>query len=63
VTSTVTHTDLVIGAMREHHIAYGVRKTVADSIAAIDDDAHPTDLGVALSANTNALLNVVSNAT
>ncbi|MCX6928957.1 MAG: FG-GAP-like repeat-containing protein, partial [Verrucomicrobia bacterium] len=58
--------DLVIGghAGNKLYIAYGVRKTIADSIAAIEAiyDAHPTDLGVALSANTNALLNVVNNA-
>ncbi len=58
--------DLVIGghASDKLYLAYGVRKTIADSIAEIETiyDANPTNVGVALSANTNALLNVVNDA-
>ena len=58
--------DLVVGghASDKVFLAYGVLKTVAESIAEIEAiyDANPTTVGVALSANTNALLNVVNNA-
>jgi hypothetical protein len=58
--------DLVIGghASDKLYLAYGVRKTIAQSLAEIEAiyDANPTNVGVALSANTNALLNVVNNA-
>ena len=58
--------DLVIGghAGDKLYIAYGVRKTIAQSIVQIEAiyDANPTNLGVALGAHTNALLNVVNNA-
>ena len=58
--------DLVIGghASDKLYVAYGVRKTIADSIAEIEAiyDANPTNVGVALSANTNALLNVLNHA-
>lgn len=58
--------DLLVGghAGDKIYLAYGVKKTIADSIAEIEAiyDANPTNAGVALSANTNALLNVVNNA-
>ena len=58
--------DLVIGGHSgaNLYLAYGARKTIAQSLADIEAiyDANPTNLGVALSANTNALLNVVNNA-
>lgn len=58
--------DLVIGghAGSKILIAYGAPQTIAQSIAAIEAiyDAHPTDLGTALSANSDALLNEVNNA-
>ena len=58
--------DLVVGghAGSQLYLAYGVRKTAAQSLAEIEAiyDANPTNVGVALSANTNALLNVVNNA-
>lgn len=58
--------DLVIGghASDKLYLAYGVRKTIAQSLAEIEAiyDANPTNVGVALSANTDALLNVVNNA-
>jgi hypothetical protein len=58
--------DLVIGghASDKLYLAYGVRKSIAESLAEIEAiyDAHPTNVGVALSANTNALLNAVNNA-
>lgn len=45
-------------------IAWGVQASIAESLAAIEAiyDANPTNLGVALSANANALLNVLNNA-
>ncbi len=61
-----SHLDIVLGghASDKIYLAYGVRKTVAQSLAEIEAiyDAHPTDLGIALSANTNALLNQVNQA-
>ena len=59
--------DLVLGGQAGSanlFIAFGVKQTIADSIAEIEAiyDANPTDVGVALSANNNALLNVVNNA-
>jgi hypothetical protein len=58
--------DLVVGghASDKVYLAYGQRKTIADSLAGIEAiyDANPTSPGVALSANNNALLNVVNNA-
>lgn len=45
-------------------ITQGVQKTIPDSIAEIEAiyDANPTNVGVALSANSGALLNVVNTA-
>jgi hypothetical protein len=59
--------DLVIGGQAGSanlFIAFGVQPSIADSIAEIEAiyDAYPTDVGVALSANNDALLNVVNNA-
>jgi autotransporter-associated beta strand protein len=58
--------DLIIGghASDKLFLAYGLRKTIAQSLAEIEAiyDANPTNVGVALSANSNALLNVVNNA-
>lgn len=59
--------DLVIGGQgggTNLFIAWGVLKSVAESIVEIESiyDANPTNVGVALSANTNALLNVVNSA-
>ncbi|BCU78677.1 LamG-like jellyroll fold domain-containing protein [Luteolibacter sp. LG18] len=58
--------DMVIGGHSgtQMFIAYGAPQTIAQSIAAIEAiyDAHPTDLGTALSANSNELLNLVNNA-
>lgn len=58
--------DLLVGGHSgdKLYLAYGVKKTIAESIAEIEAiyDANPTDVGVALSANTNALLNVLNNA-
>ena len=58
--------DLVVGghASDKVFLAYGVQKTVAESLAEIEAiyDANPTNVGVALSANNNALLNQLNNA-
>ena len=58
--------DLVVGghASDKVFLAYGVQKSVAESLAEIEAiyDANPTNAGVALSANSNALLNVVNTA-
>ncbi len=58
--------DLVIGghAGDRLYLATGVQPSIAASLAEIEAvyDAHPADLGPALSANTNALLNVVNAA-
>lgn len=58
--------DLVMGghAGNKILIAYGSPQTVAQSIAAIEAiyDAHPADLGTALSANNNELLNQINDA-
>jgi hypothetical protein len=58
--------DLVIGghASDKIYLAYGTLRTMTQSLAEIEAiyDAYPTDLGVALSANTNALLNAVNQA-
>ena len=59
--------DLVVGGHCERQgLSWPTasQKTVAESIAEIEAiyDANPTNVGVALSANTNALLNVVNNA-
>ncbi len=58
--------DLVLGghASDKLYLAYGVRKTIANSLAEIEAiyDANPTNVGVALSANNNALLNAVNSA-
>lgn len=46
------------------YLAFGSLKSVADSIATIEAiyDANPGSVGIALSANANALLNTVNNA-
>lgn len=58
--------DLIAGghASDKIYIAYGTSKTVADSIAEIEAiyDAHPTDLGTALAANSDQLLGKVNAA-
>jgi len=58
--------DLVVGghASDKIFLAYGVQKAVAESLAEIEAiyDANPADVGVALSANNDALLNQVNNA-
>ena len=58
--------DIVIGghASDKIYLASGARKTITQSLAEIEAiyDANPTNVGLALSANTNALLNVVNNA-
>jgi len=58
--------DIVMGGHSSDkiYIAYGTSKTAADSIAEIEAiyDAHPTDLGTALAANSDALLGVVNAA-
>lgn len=58
--------DLLVGghAGSETFIAFGVANTVADSIAQIEAiyDAHPTGLGAALEANSQALLNEIKGA-
>jgi hypothetical protein len=58
--------DILIGGHSQSgiYIAYGVAKTVADSIAAIEAiyDAHPTGLGAALEANGQALLSEINAA-
>lgn len=56
--------DVLIGghSSAKVYLAYGSRKTIAASIAEIEAiyDANPGGVGVALSANNNALLNVVN---
>ncbi|MGC4014881.1 MAG: Ig-like domain-containing protein [Luteolibacter sp.] len=58
--------DMIFGghAGAQILIAYGVPKTVTQSIAAIEAiyDANAADLGTALSANSNALLNQINSA-
>jgi len=58
--------DLLVGghASDKLYLAYGVKKTIAASIAEIEAiyDAYPTNVGVALSSNNNALLTVLNNA-
>lgn len=58
--------DLVAGGHRDGkiHLGYGVRKGIAESIAEIEAvyNAHPNDLGPALAANDNALLNKINAA-
>lgn len=58
--------DLLTGghASDKVFLAYGSRKSIAQSLAEIEAiyDANPGAVGVALSANHNALLNVVNNA-
>jgi hypothetical protein len=59
--------DLVLGGQggsANLFIAFGVKQTIADSISEIEAiyDANPSNVGVALSANADALLNVVNNA-
>lgn len=59
-------TDILIGghASNKIYLAYGVRKSVAESIAEIEAiyDANLAALGTALSANSNALLGQVNAA-
>jgi len=59
--------DLLVGghASSSVYLAFGKIQTIEQSLAAIEAiyDANPADVGVALSANTNALLNVVNNNT
>ena len=58
--------DLVVGghASDKVYLASGARKSIAQSLAEIEAiyNANPGTVGVALSANTNALLNAVNNA-
>ncbi len=58
--------DLVVGghASDKVFLAYGVQKTVAESLAEIEAiyNANPATVGVALGANNNALLNQLNNA-
>jgi hypothetical protein len=58
--------DLVVGghASDKIYLALGSRKSIAQSLAEIEAiyDANPGTVGVALSADANALLNVVNNA-
>ncbi len=58
--------DIILGghAGDKLFIAYGTSKSAADSIAEIEAiyDAHPADLGTALSANSNELLGKVNTA-
>ncbi len=58
--------DMIVGghASDKIYIAYGVSPTIASSIAQIEAiyDAHAADLGTALSANNNALLNTINAA-
>ncbi|MFZ4766942.1 MAG: LamG-like jellyroll fold domain-containing protein, partial [Roseimicrobium sp.] len=59
-------TDIVMGghAADKIFVAYGTRKSATDSIAEIEAiyDAHPSDLGIALAANSDQLLGVVNAA-
>jgi hypothetical protein len=59
-------TDLVLGGHANSgvYIAYGQQQSIANSLAEIEAiyDAHSNDLGPALSANNNALLNQLNTA-